>query len=92
MASWQEVFVEVPDAPFGRGKDEGALTEAFESFVGGPERAFGLMRLYGRAREATSGNGYRLQGGCPTSEAIFRGLALRHGYTDEQATAYLDVR
>jgi hypothetical protein len=92
MASWQEVCEEVPDAPFGRGKDEQALTEAFEHFVGGPERAFGLMRLYGRAKRTASGNRYRLHRKGPTVEEVFRQSALRNGYTDEQATAYLDVR
>ena len=92
MATWQETYERIPDAQIGAGKDERALTEAFECFVGGPERAFRLMRTYRRAREAASGNRYRLHRKGPTIEDIFRKLALRNGFTDEQANAYLHIR
>ena len=92
MASWRQVYDDIPEAPFGGGKDERELTEAFERFVGGPERAFRLMHIYERAKRATSGNRYRLHRRGPTAEEIFRKLALRNGFTDDQTSAYLDVR
>jgi hypothetical protein len=92
VASWQEVYQEVPDAPFGRGKDERALTEAFEQFVGGPERAFRLMRIHGRARGVTSGNRYRLHRKGSTTEKLFVRFARSEGFSEDEVRAYLDVR
>ena len=95
MRTWSEVYKAVPAAPFNpSAKDEQALTDAFEDFVGGPEQGFRLMRLY---TDAVSGfSGYypcdHHYGKPPTVEQRFIAAAAGHGFTEEQAKAYLSVR
>ena len=98
MITWKEVLATVPPAPFNpSAKDEQALEDAFEDFVGGPDRGFRLMRLYtnvnqslqGHKENRTAGWGY---GPVKTVEQAFVEAAKRDGFTEEQAKAYLSVR
>ena len=91
MATWKEIYNAVPNKPFGVGKDEQALTEAFENFVGGPKRGFHLMRIYGKSLGRVSKNYFKRDKADHIDlEQDFRDNAMYEGFTNEEATAYLD--
>lgn len=95
MKTWREVYDNVPAAPFNASrKDERALINAFEDFVGGRERGFRLMRIHGNVRDNT-----KLYESLPryggekklTEEQRFIEAAKRDGFTEEQAKAFLSL-
>lgn len=95
MKTWREVYDNVPAAPFNASrKDERALINAFEDFVGGPERGFRLMHIHERVRQNTKmyEAGYFYGGEKKlTEEQRFIEAAKRDGFTEEQAKAFLSL-
>jgi hypothetical protein len=93
MATWQEIYDAIPDGPFGSGKDEQALTDAFEDFVGGPSRAFQLMRIYTKSQASAGKNYFKANKKDHINlEQDFKERAGREDFTEEEAQAYLDYR
>ena len=87
--SWDKIYAEVPDAPFGGGKDERELHSAFETFVG-RQRAFQLMRIHTAAKQAASGNQFTLRK-LPSAQERFYQMAQEQGFTVEECDAYLSL-
>ena len=69
-------------------RDEQKDTDKLERMVGGPERAFRLMRLRGRADQAASGNRFTLQK-MPSAEELFAKWAAKDGYSQKAIRFYL---
>jgi hypothetical protein len=88
MKSWQEIYDEVPMV-FNR-KDEQALTEAFEDFVGGSQNGFQLMRIHTCAKQSTSGNQFTFRKTKNTYE-VFVEMAKKVGFTEEHCDAFYDL-
>jgi len=90
MAKASKTFQPV-SSPFGIGSDEAATTEAFENFVGGSQRAFRLVNLARVASNSASGNRFTTDMRRHINPRdLFTKLALREGFTQEQADAYWD--
>jgi len=91
MTTWKEIFEAIPNNPFGSGKDEQALTDAFEDFVGGPSKTFELMRLYTKSQVVAGKNYFKND---PKDhidlKEHFMSRAKEAGFTQEEAEAYLD--
>ena len=65
--------------------------EDFERMVGGPDRAFRLLRLYTASKEAASSREFTIRR-MPTLMQIFRHTARDEGYTMDQIVAFLALQ
>ena len=70
-------------------RDEQKDTDKLERMVGGPERAFRLMRLRRRADQAASGDRFTLQKSMPSAEELFAKWAAEEGYSQKAIRFYL---
>ena len=68
-------------------RDEQADSDRLESLVGGPDRAFRLMRLWTSAQQSASGNRFTMSKR-PTASEIFTASALRDGYSKQAIRFY----
>lgn len=80
-------FKPVP-GPFG-GIDEAATHEAFERFMGGPDRAFRLLHLY---QESSPAPGMFVTSPGLSREDVFRRKAANRGFKPEEVEALLEIQ
>lgn len=71
-----------------RNPSEKDINEEFEYLAGGPDRAFRIMRLSQRAREAVSGDQYNLSRRPRSVKDVFKAMAKREGYPQKAVDYY----
>lgn len=71
-----------------RNPSEKDINEEFEYLAGGPDRAFRIMRLSQRAREAVSGDQYNLSRRPRSVKDVFKAMAKREGHPQKAVDYY----
>ncbi len=66
--------------------EEGKSHEAFEEFLGGPRRAFNILKIWQDTNHTIYGKNHRYY---KTKDQMFRERAMRQGYTKDEIDAFL---
>lgn len=74
--------------PRRRNPSEADTNRRFEDLAGGPSRAFALMRLAERARQAVSGDRFSYSGPQRSAKTVFKQIAKREGFPQRAIDYY----
>jgi len=87
--TWQEIYDAVPVKESGI-KDESALADAFQKFIGGPSRQYQLQRIFGKSVAASGKSRLKKKKEDRVDlEMHFLKSAMREGFTEEEVQAYI---